>query len=83
MTQRPPKKEQVRIVVKNLQPVYQVKLMFQSINSFAELFDVGTRIEDATREGKIKKEEYQGGKHSRPVYGSNSHYEPTDVNALS
>ena len=83
MTQRPLEKEQVRMVVKNLQPVYQEKLMFQSINTFAELFDVETRIEDAIREDKIKKEEYQGGKPRRPLYGSNSHFGPTNVNALS
>ena len=46
MVQRPTEKDQVRIVIKNLQPVYQEKLMFQSINTFIELFDVGTRIED-------------------------------------
>ena len=57
MVQRLYEKDQVRLVIKNLQPIYQEKLMFQAINIFPELFDVGTRIEDALRDGMIKRED--------------------------
>ena len=49
MVQRPIEKDKVRIVIKNLQSIYQEKLMFQSMNTFVELFVVGTRIEDVIR----------------------------------
>ena len=63
--QRPIEKDQVRIVIKNLQPIYQEKLIFQSINTFAKLFDVRTRIENAIRDGKIKREGFSGGREKK------------------
>ena len=59
MTHRPAEKEQVRILVKNLQPVYHEKLFYQSITTFGELFEIGSRVEDAIREGKFKKDDPQ------------------------
>ena len=58
MVQRPSENDQVRIVIKNLQSVYHGKLICHSINTFANLFDVGTQIEDAIREGKVKREDF-------------------------
>ena len=60
--------------------------MFQSINSFADLFDVGTKVEDALREGIIKVEETSGSKNQRPTYNHGpqvSYSGNTDINALS
>ena len=82
MVQRPSEKDQVRLVIKNLQPVYQEKMMFQALNTFSELFDVGTRIEDAIRDGVLKREDgHARGK--RPVYNPGNHSGVADVNALS
>ena len=82
MVQRPIEKDQVRIVIKNLQPIYQEKLKFQSINTFAELFDVGTGIEDAIIEGKIKRDDFSSGIGKRPTYQGNQ-ANLTNVNAIS
>ena len=82
MVQRSVEKDQVRIVIENLQLVCQEKLMFQSINSFAELFDVGTRIENALKEGKIKCKDFSSEKEKKPTYHQGNHASPTDVNAL-
>ena len=49
-------KEQVCMIIKNMQPKNLKKLEFQSISTFEQLFDIGTRIEDAIRDGKIKRE---------------------------
>ena len=78
MVQRPVEKDQVRIVIKNPLPKYQEKLMFQSINTFAELFDASIRIYDAIREGKI----FLDGRGKSPTYHQGNQANPTDVNQL-
>ena len=78
MTHIPTEKEQVRMLMKNLQPMYYEKLFYQSISTFEELFEIGTMIEEAIREGRIKKEEPPQ-QSKRPSYSRNS----TDVNILS
>ena len=45
------------MLIKNLQPIYHGMLFYQSIFTFEELFEVGTRIEDAIGEGKFRKDE--------------------------
>ena len=84
---RPTKKDQVRLVIKNLQPIYQEKLIFRAINTFAELFDVGTKIEDALMDGMIKREELSENKVRRPTYSLGghqpNHFGVTDVNTFS
>ena len=57
--------------------------MFQSINTFIELFDVGTRLEDAVREGKIKREDFSSRRGKMPTYHQENYVNPTDVNALN
>ena len=62
--------------------------MFQAINTFAELFEERrTKIEDAMRDGIIKREELSRDKGRRTTYNSGSHQanhsKATDVNALS
>ena len=44
--------------------------MFQAINIFAELFDVGSRIEDSLMVGIIKREKSSRNKGRRPTYNS-------------
>ena len=66
------------MLMKNLQLMYHDKLFYQSISTFEELFEIGTRIEDAVREGRIKKEEPPQ-QSKRPNYSRS----PMDVNALS
>ena len=53
MIYRPNEKDQVRMLVKNLQPIYHDRLFYQSIPIFEELFEIGTRIEDAICDGRI------------------------------
>ena len=55
MINRLSEKDQVRMIIKNLQPEYLEKLEFQSIVTFEQLFDIGTRIQDAIRDGRIKR----------------------------
>ena len=78
MTHRPTEKEQVHILVKNLQPVYHEKLFYQSITTFGELIEIGSRIEDAIREGKFKEDDLQD-KSEKPIRPQNLH----GVNALT
>lgn len=52
MVQRPSEKDQIRML----------------INTFAKVFDMGTRIEEAVQEWVIKKEE-QPNRYRRPNYG--------------
>ena len=61
------------MIIKNMQPEYFEKLEFQSISTFDQLFNIGTRIEDVIRDGKIKREN-QANKYMSP--GS-------DVNTLA
>ena len=60
--------------------------MFQAINTFSDLFDVRTIIEDAMRDGIIKREESSRNRGRRPIYNPGSHQTNhlavTDVNAL-
>ena len=45
------------MIIKNLQPIYNECMWYLPITTFEQLFDVGTMIEDAIKEGKIKKDE--------------------------
>ena len=47
MVNRPNEKDQINMIITNLLPAYNNKLLSSPINSFAELCDCGTRIEDA------------------------------------
>ena len=53
MIHRPNEKDQIRMLVKNLQHIYHEKMFYQRITTFEELFEIGTRIEDAIRDGRI------------------------------
>ena len=47
MVNRPNEKDQINMIIKNLLPVYNSRLLSFPISSFEELCDCGTRIEDA------------------------------------
>ena len=47
MVNRPNEKDQINMIIKNLLPAYNNRLLSSLINSFVELCDCGTRIEDA------------------------------------
>ena len=54
MTNRPTEEDQVRIVIRNLQPKYQEHLKFQPIESFSRLYKVGLHIEEELQAQKNK-----------------------------
>ena len=66
------------MLVKNLQPVYHEKLFYQSITTFGELIEIGSRIKDAIRKGKFKKDDPQR-RSVQSICPQNLH----DVNALT
>ena len=47
MVNRPNEKDQINIIIKNLLPAYNSRLLSLHISSFGELCDCGTRIKDA------------------------------------
>ena len=44
------------MILKNLQPMYHDRMCFLPITTFEQLFDFEVKIEDALRDGKIKKD---------------------------
>lgn len=46
MTNCPTEKDQVRLVVKNLLPIYYEKLYYLPISTFEQLYDMGIQLED-------------------------------------
>ena len=69
MVNRPNEKDQINMIIKNLLPAYNSRLLSSPISSFGELCDCGTRIEDAINNGQLEKGEskplikntYEGG----------------------
>ena len=60
MTDRPTEKEQIRMVVKNLQPVFAKYMMIQNIPTFNDLYEVGFSIEEVvTEEAQQEQGEWQ------------------------
>ena len=50
-------KDQINLIINNLLSVYNSRLLSSPINSFKELCDCGTRIEDALNNGQLEKGE--------------------------
>ena len=57
MVNRPNEKDQINMIIKNLLPTYNSRLLSSPISSFGELHDCGTRIEDAINNGQLEKGE--------------------------
>ena len=55
MVNRPNEKDQINMIIKNLLPAYNSRLLSSPISSFGKLIDFGTRIEDAIKNGKLEK----------------------------
>ncbi|KAL0001640.1 hypothetical protein SO802_015421 [Lithocarpus litseifolius] len=53
----PNEKDQINMIIKNLLPSYNSRILLLPISSFGELFDCGTRIEDALNNGQLEKGE--------------------------
>ena len=51
MVNRPNEKHQINMIIKNLLPTYNNRILSSPISSFGELCDYGTRIEDAINNG--------------------------------
>ena len=50
-------KDQINMIIKNLLPTYNSRLLSSPISFFGELCDCGTRIEDAINNGQLEKGE--------------------------
>ena len=61
---RPNENDQINMIIKNLLPAYNNRLLSSRINSFVELCDCGTRIEDAinTRQLDLSEAKFQAKK---------------------
>ena len=55
MVNRLNEKDQINMIIKNLIPTYNSRLLSSPINSFEELCDCGTRIKDAINNGQLEK----------------------------
>ena len=55
MVNRPNEKDQINMIIKNLLPAYNSRLLSSPISSFGELCDCGTRIEDSINNGQLEK----------------------------
>ncbi|KAL7211903.1 hypothetical protein ACSBR2_014709 [Camellia fascicularis] len=56
MTTRPAEKDQIRMVVRNLQPKLLQKMIVLPLPTFADLYEVGVQIEDTMKQGLIDHE---------------------------
>ena len=57
MVNRPNEKDQINMIIKNLLPAYNSRILLSPISSFKELCDCGTRIDDAMNNGQLEKGE--------------------------
>ena len=57
MVNMPNEKDQINMIIKNLLPAYNSRLLSSPISSFGELCDCGTIIEDALNNGQLEKGE--------------------------
>ena len=55
MINRPNEKDQINMIIKNLLPTYNSRLLSSPISSFGELCNCGTRIEDVINNGQLEK----------------------------
>ena len=58
MVNRPNEKDQIYIIIKNLLPTYNSRLLSLPISSFGELCDRRTRIEDAINNGERREQTF-------------------------
>ncbi|KAL7178185.1 hypothetical protein ACSBR2_031353 [Camellia fascicularis] len=56
MTIRPTDKDQIRMVVRNLQPKLMQKMIVLPLPTFADLHEIGVQIEDVMKQGLIDQE---------------------------
>ena len=57
MINRPNETDQINMIIKNLLPIYNSRLLSSPTSSFGELCDCGTKIEDALNNGQLEKGE--------------------------
>ena len=57
MVNRPNEKDQINIIIKNLLSAYNSRFLLSPISLFGELYNCGTRIEDAINNGELEKGE--------------------------
>lgn len=56
VTTRPSDKDQIRMVVRNLQPRLMQKMIVVPLPTFADLHELGVQIKDAMKQGLIDQE---------------------------
>ena len=57
MVNRANEKDKINMIIKNLLPAYNIRILLSPISSFGELCDCGTMIEDAINNGQLEKGE--------------------------
>ena len=87
MVNRPNEKDQINMIIKNLLPAYNIRLLSSTISSFRELYDCETRIEDAINNGQLEKGESKppikktcrGGSSNAKTHECKCHHTPTTL----
>jgi len=59
MTLRPTNKDQIRMIVRNLQPKLMQKMIVLPFPTFSDLHEMGVQIEDVMKQGLIDQEKEQ------------------------
>ena len=59
MTLRPTDKDQIRMIVRNLQPKLMQKMIVLPFPTFSDLYETEVQIEDAMKQGLINQEKEQ------------------------
>ena len=59
MTMRPTDKDQIRMIVRNLQPKLMQKMIVLPFPTFSDLHEMGVQIEDAMKQGLIDQDREQ------------------------
>ena len=82
MVNRPNEKDQINMIIKNLLPAYNIRLLSSTISSFRELYDCETRIEDAINNGQLEKGESKPPIKRRHVGEDHPMPKPMNVSAI-
>ena len=80
MVNRLNEKDQINMIIKNLLPTYNSRLLSLLISSFGELCDYGTRIEDAINNGQLERGERKPPINKTYGGGATSSKAPNPVN---
>ena len=75
-------KEMTKVFLRTLSPFYFEKMVASSPSDFAEMVNMGVRLEEAVREGRMTRDDGSNSGAKKPSYGFTKKKEQ-DANAIS